>query len=228
MTIINSSSITIDTTVPTLSLGQIQLSADRRSTKEAPLTDAQRIRRAVIPATHWGEISATLNGNQSQSLTDVLRSSIQAIASERLRDVLAAEPLTRILPLSDFTVTALLTWNADTASNRGSIAFTRDQVEAWLPTSATLKQFATKHANKPQLATLITYVSNRFAALAAKNHGLKEEGDALKLLALLAPEDSEPSNPQLALVTEIISRLEYIAKSLKAKAAETTISMDDL
>ena len=226
MTTLNNLQITIDTTVPSLSIGQIQLSADRRSTKETPLTDAQRIRRAVIPANYWGELSATLNSERSQSLTDVLRTALTSIASDRLRDTLAADPLTKVLELSQFTVAALLAWNAETASGRGSITFTREQVEAWLADSATLAALRFKHAGKPNMLALCALLGTRFATLAAKNHGLKDEADALKLLQLISPDDATGS--KAALTTEIIGRLEHIAKQLAAKAAEATVSMDDL
>lgn len=226
MTILNNLQVTIDTTVPTLSIGQTQLSADRRSTKETPLTDAQRIRRAVLPAGHWGELAAQLNNERSQSLTDILRAALTAIASDRLRDTLAADPMAKTLELSQFTVPALLAWNAETASGRGSITFTREQVEAWIADSATLAALRLKHAGKPNLPALCALVTTRFATLAAKNHGLKDEADALKLLQLISPEDATGS--KAALTTEIIGRLEHIAKQLAAKAAEATVSMDDL
>lgn len=224
--IISNNLVTIDTTVPALSIGQIQLSADRRSTKETPLTDAQRIRRAVLPAGHWGELATTLNGERSQSLTDILRTALTGIASDRLRDTLAADPMAKTIELSQFTVPALLAWNAETASGRGSITFTREQVEAWIADSATMAALRLKHAGKSNLPALCALVTTRFATLAAKNHGLKDEADALKLLQLISPEDANGS--RAALTTEIIGRLEHIAKQLAAKAAEATVSMDDL
>lgn len=230
MTTIANLSVTIDTTVPTLTIGQIQLSADRRSTKEKPLTDAERIRRAVLPAGYWGELSSSINGTANQSLTDILRTALTSIASERLRDTLAATPMERLITLSDYTVPALLAWNAETASGRGSITFTREQVEAWFIESATAKSLITKWiaAGKTadQVKTMLAFVSNRFAALSAKNHGLKDETDALKLLTLLDPADA--TGKDASLLTEMTGRIEHICKALKAKAAEATISMDDL
>jgi predicted transcriptional regulator len=230
MTIINTTSVTIDTTVPTLTIGQIQLSADRRSTTANKLTDAERIRRAVLPAGHWGELAASINDARSQSLTDILRTALTSIASDRLRDTLAAEPMQRTISLQDYTVPALLAWNSETAAGRGSITFTREQVEAWLASSATLQALQTKWQatgkTVSQLAALQQFVTNRFATLAAKNHGLKDEADASKLAALIDPADLDGSSA--ALVTEILGRLDAIGKQLKAKAAEATISMDDL
>ncbi len=230
MTTINNISITIDTTVPTLSIGQVQLSADRRSTKEKPLTDAERIRRAVLPANHWGELTASLNGDKSQSLTDVLRIALVAIASDRLRDTLAAEPMQRTIALADYTVPALLAWNAETASGRGSITFTREQIETWFDASVTRASLINKWADTGKtdaaIATLAAFVRNRFAATAAKNHGLKDAADADKLTALLDARDLD--GKEAALMTELVGRLQHISKALTAKAAEATISMDDL
>lgn len=226
MTTINNLSVTIDTTVPALAIGQIQLSADRRSTKDKPLTDAERIRRAVLPAGHWGELASSINGERSQSLTDVLRTALVSIASDRLRDTLTETPMQLTIALSDYTVPALLAWSAETATTRGSITFTREQVEKWIADSATMQAFTTKHAGKPTLPALRSLVTTRFATLAAKNHGLKDEADADKLLAMIAPADLESTSA--ALVTELIGRLDHIKKALAAKAAEATVSMDDL
>lgn len=227
MTILNNQQATIDTVVPALKLGEIQISADRRSTEKQKLSDAERIRRVVLPANHWPETAATINGERNQSLTDILRSALVSIASDRLKDILATDPMTRVVSLADFTISALLTWNADTASSRGSITFTRDQVEAWFPGSATAASLKTRAAaaGKPTAAVL-DFAGKRFATLAAKNHGLKDVADAEKLAAVIDPADLEGEHASL--VTEILGRLEHIKKSMQARAATESISMDDL
>src|SRR6476620_5708702 len=106
MTVLNETNVLIETVVPTLKVGEIQLSADRRSTKEKPLTDAERIRRAVLPATAWGEISSTLNGERNQGLTDILREAMKKLASDRLRDSLEADPTLKTIPLTDYSIAA--------------------------------------------------------------------------------------------------------------------------
>ncbi len=230
MTTIANTHVTIDTTVPTLSIGQIQLSADKRSTKDQPLTDSQRIRRVVLPAGHWTDFNATLAGTSNQSLTDLLRSALTAIGSDYLRDALTADPLLRTLPLTSFTVPALLAWNNEAATSRSSITFTREQIEQWLPRSATLTSLLSKWTaagkNPKQLKELTSFVTTRFATLAAKNHGLKEPSDVAKLLSLLDPADLDGSDASL--VTEIMGRLGHIDKQLSAKASEATVSMDDI
>ena len=228
MTIINNNLVTIDTVVPALSIGHIQLSADRRSTGTTKLTDAQRIRRVVLPNNHWGDFTASLNGAMSQGLTDILRGALVTIGSDRLRDTLTSTPDAKTVELTDFTVSALLTWNNETASGRGSITFTREQVEAWIATSHTMAAFKLKHADKPQLPQLVALLTTRFATLAAKNHGLKEPSDVAKLMALIDSQDLEGDNANAALATEIITRLDHISKTLTAKQAEATVSMDDL
>lgn len=221
--IINNSSIPVQTVVPSISIGEIQLSADKRSTKENTLTDSERIRRIVLPANHWGELAASINNERSQSLTDVLREALKRIGSERLKDALAENPLLNVVNLSDYSVSALLTWSSETSTSRGSITFTREQVETWFDSSATRAALATKHAANPKVAAFLSVARNRFGALAAKNHGLKDEADAIKLMTLIAEDDHST-----ALTTEIIGRLEHIAKTLAAKANEDTVSMDDL
>lgn len=222
---INQTQIVIETVVPQLKLGEIQISADRRSTKEKPLTDAERIRRAVLPANSWGEIAGTLNSERSQGLTDILREALKSIASDRLRDTLNENPLATTIELKDYSVSALLTWSSETASSRGSITFTRDQATNWYTTSATAAAMLEKHgATKGAAVNLM--LTNRFGALAAKNHGLREESEAKKLLSIIEAADLD--GPSAALVADIIGRLDAIAKQLKAKAQEATVSMDDI
>lgn len=226
MTILNNAQATIDTTVPAITIGQIMLSADRRSTKEKPLTDAERIRRAVLPAGHWGELATTINGTANQSLTDVLREALKTIASEKLRDTLAQDPMAKTITLAEYTVPALLTWNAETASTRGSITFTRDAAVEWFTKSATAAAMMAKHGAKGP--AVLTYLTNRFGALAAKNHGLKDEAEAQKLMAIIDEADLEATSPSYSLVVEIMGRIDHIIKAMKAKAAESTVSMSDI
>ena len=222
---ISSTQILIETVVPTLKLGEIQISADRRSTKEKPLSDSERIRRAVLPANTWGEISAQLNSERSQGLTDILREALKSIASDRLRDTLAENPLATTVELKDYSVAELLKWSADTASSRGSITFTREQATNWFATSATAAAMLEKHgATKGAAVNLM--LTNRFGALAAKNHGLREVSEAKKLMSIIDPADLEGTSA--ALVADIIGRLDAITKQLTAKAAEATVSMDDI
>lgn len=226
MTIINNTAATIDTVVPQLTIGQIMLSADRRSTKEKPLTDAERIRRAVIPAGHWNHDDASIAGSKSQALTDLLREALRTVANNRLRDILAeTNDGARTINLSDFTVPALLAWNAESASSRGSITFTREQATDWFNDSATAKALAAKHG-PVKAGPILAFLSNRYGALAARNHGLKDAADADKLAAIIDPADT--TGPQAALVTEILSRLEHISKALAARAAVDSVSMDDI
>lgn len=214
MAIINQTEFTIDTVTPSLSLGQIQVSADKRG-KE--LTDAERIRRVVLPANHWGALSAAIDGTTSQGLTDVLTNGLKTIANARLRDFLQENPMARTVAAADYTVTALLAWSSETATSRGSITFEREQVETWFPSS---KLYTVMNAKGKQFAE---FVGNRLGALAAKNHGLRTPEDADKLITLLADDSETP------LVSELIQRLSHISKSLAAKVdTKKTVSMDDL
>lgn len=222
---INATQIVIETVVPTLKIGEIQISADRRSTKEKPLTDAERIRRAVLPSTAWGETGATLNGERNQGLCDILREALKQLANERLRDTLNENPLATTIELSDYSVAALLTWSSETAASRGSITFTRDQATNWFAKSATAAAMLEKHG-ATKGAAVVSLLTNRYGALAAKNHGLKDEAEAQKLVAIIDAKDLEGESA--ALVADIIGRLDAISKQLKAKAAEATVSLDDI
>lgn len=213
MTTINNTHVTIDTVTPSLQLGQIMLSADRRDTKETKLTDAERIRRAVLPATVWGEVAATHNGDTAPALGELLRATLKTIACARLRDYLSEQPLARTVDLALFTVPALLTWHGEEAGSRGSITFTREQVEAWYPTSDLYRRASAKGAAVQKL------VGDRLAALAARKHGLTKPEEATKLSAMLAEDAAAP------LVTELLLRLDHIFKTLSERR---TVSLDAL
>lgn len=244
MSLINTTQVSIDTVVPAIQIGEVMISADRRSTKDKPLTDSERIRRIVLPSTCWSNFAAMLDDKRSQELTDILRTKLQELAGTRLRDTLEADPLARVVELAHYSIPALLSWSAETASSRGSISFTRDEVTAWFTVSETRKALAVKHASNPKLAAILALVEKRFGTLAAKNHGLTDEAEALKLTTMIAmdditgtmtvtgPDGTETVSPlptaNVALVTGIVSRLEHIAKSLAAKANEATVSMDDI
>lgn len=212
--------ISIDTVPSELTLGQIPVNADHRSSKEKPLTDAERVRRVTLPAGHWGELEGSINGERSKALGELLRAAVREVANQRLRDHLAEQPLSRRVLASDYTVAALLAWNESTAGSRGSITFTREQIEAWYPTT---KLFAAMARKGQQFAD---FIGKRLAALAARQHGLKDEKDALKLLTLLG-DDAASDQPAAALAIELVTRLQGIAKSLATRQQEA-ISMDDI
>lgn len=225
MNLINNTHAAIETVAPTLAIGEIQLSADRRSTKESPVAESERIRRVVLPANHWGKVESSINDERSQALTDILRAALVKLGSDRLRDQLAETPMLRSVAISDYTIAELLRWSEETATSRGSITFTREQAENWFASSITKANLAAKHGGKTddQWKAICGFVTNRFGALAAKNHGLVKADDAVKLMAMIAPEDASSS-----IGTEIIGRLQHIEKQLTAKANEATVSMDDL
>ena len=208
----------IHTVTPQIVIGEQMISADRRAAKGQELSDSERIRRNVLPANHWGSLSATMNLTPSQALTDILTAGLRSIAADRLRDTLSESPMVRTVSLDDYTVSALLAWSNDTASSRGSITFTREQVEQWFPTS---KLFATIASKGKQVTD---FVGSRLATLAAKNHGIKESKDANKLVSLLS--DDVAADAPLA--AELVLRLTAIAKNLDAKKEEKTLSLDDL
>jgi predicted transcriptional regulator len=222
MTIINNAltqaqEVTIDTVVTqSLKLGEIPVKADRRSTTEKPVPEDQRIRRVVLPSGHWGTLSVSINGEVSQGLTDVLTAGLRKIADERLKEWLSEQPLARTVALADYTVAALLSWNAETAAARGALTVSKEEVEKWYATSKLQAKMAA--IGKPAIELL----AKRTAALAAKNHGLASEDEANKLITLLA-DDADNS-----VAAELIQRCTHIAKQFQAKKAEKTFSLADL
>ena len=216
MAIINAKELTIDTVASPLTIGEVMVSADRRTSKEKPLSESERIRRVVIPAGHWGTLTGAANGTPAQGLTDILTNGLKAIAGARLRDFLQESPLARTVALSDYTVTALLAWSEETASSRGALTFDRDDVEAWYPTSRVFAAMSAKSAQH------VEFLKGRLCALAARNHGIKNPDDAAKLMVLLSA-DADSS-----VGSELIQRLAHIERNLNARKLDATISIDDL
>jgi hypothetical protein len=221
MTIVNAKELTIDTTPVAANIGEVIISADKRATTGKTLTDSERIRRVVIPAGHWGNLEGTIDSLKLQALTDVLTTGLKSIASARLRDTLSENPMARTVALADYTVPSLLSWSEETASSRGSLTFTREQVEEWFPTS----NLATDMKARSQAH--YDLILKRLAALSAKNHGITKPEDALKLQTLLANDAAAATTDEQAIVGELIQRLAHIEKTLSARV-ETAISMDDI
>lgn len=218
----NAVELTIDTVAPTnLSLGETPISADKRTTKEKPLTDAERIRRVVLPVGTWPEVTGTIAGAASEALGEILRRALREIAGARLRDYLSEQPMARTVALSDYTLPALLKWQEESAATRGALTFDRQQVEEWYPTSAIAA------AMKARGQTYYDFMLQRLACLAAKNHGLSKPAEADKLLVLLEPDATALPAPA-PLVLELLQRLSHISKQLTVRAAEKTVSIDDL
>lgn len=217
--------VPIQTVSPELKHGELMVSADRRATKENPLQDHERIRRVVLSSALWDGYDASLRGSSSQGLRDMLTKALQQLAADKLRDMLSESPTLRTVEVTHFTIPALLAWQAETAASRGSLTLDRDEVLAWFETSATRAAIMTKHGNKAP--AVLSFLRTRFAALAARNHGLSKPDDATKLTALIAAADLE--GPAASLVAEVVQRLAHIERSLTAKLANAeAISLDDL
>jgi hypothetical protein len=217
MTKLNETHITVDTTTPNLQIGEIQLSADRRTVKGQPeLKDHERIRRAVLPAGIWTGLESTFNGNQIQSLNDAILQAIKKLASDKLRDFLEENPLARTVPLAEFTIPAILTWSSETAASRNSLTVSKEQITEWYLTS---KLAAAMQARSQDAYTLL---QQRCEALAANNHGLKTTEQVLKMITLLADDSEHP------VVIEMLGRLSAIERALTEKTKATKVSLDDL
>ena len=180
------------------------------------MTDAERIRRVVLPANYWGHLECTLNNVKSQALNDILTTGLRAIAAARLRDYLQEQPMARTVALADYSVSTLISWSADTASSRGSLAFDRDDIVLWYKTSAVHAVMAARGKEFDE------FIGNRLFCLAAKHHGIKLAEDATKLITLLEADGNT------SLGAELIARLAYIAKALEAKKDDKTVNMSDI
>lgn len=226
--ITNTQNVVIQTVAPNnLTIGEIQLKADRRDSKEKTWSAEEKIRRIVLPTGFWGELTANLNGEKSQGLTDILRNAIIELGNARLKDALEENPMIRELPLADFSVASLLAWSEETAASRGSMTFKREQAEKWFADSKTkanaLQRWQEAGDNEKTIKAKTDFLSNRFGALAAKNHGLADLAAVDKLLALIDPSDCESG-----IGADILGRIAHIQKSMQAKKNEEAISMDAL
>lgn len=216
MTKLNETHITIDTSTPTLQIGEIQLSADRRTVKGQPeLKDHERIRRVVLPANHWEGLTSEYKNETIQSLTDAIQQALKKLASDKLRDYLDEQPLARTVPLAAFTIPAILAWSAETAAGRGALTVTAEEIDSWYATSALRTLMLTKSADHVKL------LQSRCTALAANNHGLKTVAEVTKMIALLADDAKHPT------VIEMIGRLANIERTMTAKVTKA-ISLDDI
>lgn len=209
----NGTEFTIDTVTPEITLGDIMVSADKRG-KE--LKDSERIRRVVIPAKHWSGLAATQNLQLSPLLTDILIKGLQSIAKARLADYLNEQPLARTVAANDYTVSALLEWNAETTKQGQVIPFTREELEAWFPTSATFSKYA------PKGQAITDTVGATIYKLAAKNHGLKDIDEAARVINWLDTAVSAGDSTASALVL----RLGQIIDNMKAKTDNKKISIN--
>lgn len=198
---------------------EIIVSANRKSTSDKKLTDAERIRCCAIPAATFSGITILSENCPTDPLSALLQSKLQDIANQRLREFIAeTADSVRSIPLNLFSLPALLAWDAETSAARGSISFSKEEVLEWFNKSATKQQLAQRLP-----AEGLEFISKRFSALAAKNHGLAKEADALKLLSLIAPVDATSETG-----SAVVARINAIATSLRAKADSNTWSMDSI
>lgn len=217
----------VHTVAPSIVLGELMVKADKRDSKSKQWAEELRVRRVVIPAGYWGEFSVALAGQHSQGLTDILRESLLSLAAERLDETLGESRMARMVPAADYTIASLLAWSEETASSRGSLTFTKEQVVEWFAASKTQQDAVTRWTaagkTAEQQRVLMDFLSKRFYALAAKNHGLKDAADADKLLAMVNGEDAATG-----LGADIVGRISHISKQLAAKKDEANMSMDQL
>lgn len=219
------SQLPVHTVSPETPVGYFQVSADRRSNKENPLSDADRIRRIVLPDAIWDGLEVTERNQRSDGLRELLTAKLREVAQLRLRDLLSEEPMLRTVDAAQFTVGALLAWNTERAATTGGIGFERDDVLAWFETSKLRSDMIAKHGNKAP--AVLAFLRQRYGALAARNHGLTKPEDAAKLLVMLP--DSDLTGPASDLLGMVANRLVAIEKSLTAKLAnEAAVSLDDL
>jgi len=232
MTVINTNEVTVDTVATAAKIGEIIVSADKRSTTETPLTDAQRIRRVILPVGHWGNLTAgvaDLEGTYKkvQGLTDILTNGLRSIANSYLKETLAENEGIRTVSLADFTVASLLAWSSETAASRGALTVSKEEIEKWFLTSKLFGVMAARGIAEGKGTAYTEFMGKRLSALAAKNHGIKDEAACAKLVVLLEADIATPGD---SIATELVGRLAHISKTFAARTKEsaTAITMDNL
>ena len=114
--------------------GTILIESRRRSTKENPVTDAQRYRAICVP-----EMMILLPNEAAQSkFHQLLQSKIQELAEARFAEFIKGNPLSSEVSAELFSINALLAYWAE-EKKRASMS--GEKILAWLKESATFASF---------------------------------------------------------------------------------------
>lgn len=138
--------------------GELLIRADLRTTEKNPVADELRIRRIMLPFTHWGLRAGmyTHSGNQpaaSEALDKAVLDYIKSLAADRLNYDLGTERTATTVALCNYTVGALLAFAVENAASKGSLPFTFGQVN--------------NYWSSADCAAAAALVANRDAAAAA-------------------------------------------------------------
>lgn len=172
-----------------LESGMMQIVARWKDSEKKKISPNNRARAIIIPESLWieklqcevtdeaKEISLALRAHILDSFAELAKSYLSAIAEE-------SNWLRTQVPLSHFTITSLLNWQAEQAAISGRL--NGEEIAAWVAESATVKAVAKTHG-----AEIGKALGEQFVKLASPNHGLTPEKAAKILSNLWNPDDTD-------------------------------------
>jgi len=191
---INISSVAAET-VPT---GMLQLIVRWKDSEKRTISPANRLRSVLLPANIW---KGSIPFHQEQSFQLFVHDAITDLAKSFLSTIVEDSNWQRTsVNESAFSLSALLTWNAEQAAASGRL--NGEEIKAWLMESVTIKMVSEKHGKEIAAA-----LGNQFVKLAGPNHGLTPE-KAGKILANIFQQDDADNNTGL----RVMLRLQAIEK----------------
>ncbi len=140
-----------------------------------------------LPANIWGDIPTVTHSNESTTnhLKLLLADAIADIAKSYLATIVEDSNWMRTTVNDDaFTISSLLTWQADTAAVSGRLS--GDTIKEWITRSATIAAVKATHGD-----AIATALGNQFVKLAGPNHGVTSEKAGKLLGSLWKVEDAE-------------------------------------
>lgn len=200
-----------------LSTGTLQIIARWKDSKEKTISPANRNRAVIIPESLWIDQLECNVKDEEKEVSSALRLHILDSFAELAKDYLSAITeesnwLRTQVPLSHFTITNLLNWQAEQAALSGRL--NGDEIKSWIANSATVLAVTNSHG-----AEIGKALGEQFIKLASPNHGLTPE-KAAKILANLWKSDDTDSNTGL----RVQMRLTAISK----KSAQTANVLDSI
>lgn len=200
-----------------LAAGTIQIVARWKDSKDKVIAPANRNRAIIIPEALWIDRLSCEVTDEAKEVSNALRLHILDSFAELAKNYLSAISeesnwLRTQVPLSHFSITNLLNWQAEQAALSGRL--NGDEIKSWLTQSVTVKAVTESHG-----AEIGKALGEQFVKLASPNHGLTPE-KAAKILANLWKSDDTDSNTGL----RVQMRLTAISK----KSADTANVLDSI
>lgn len=202
------------TSVPaeTVKPEELQIVARWKNTDARPIATANRVRAVILPKTIW-ETDTNVTPVQFQPLRLFVLDGLEQLATDYLRSVVEDSNWQRTqVPADAFTLSSLLTWQADQAAISGRL--NGDTIKAWLTSSVTIASVTQVHGAKVGEA-----LGAQLVKLASPNHGLTPE-KADKLLSNLWKSEDADSTTGLRVMLRL--------QAIRDKAQDSANVLDSI